>query len=373
MSDYKTGDYITDEDIKHWAHEVERKAFEKRCKERDSDEADETILTEGMPIDGPADTLTDDQIREELKWVRPRIEEFLKPYPRDFDDFIQKMKGVAAFFGQEKNSFGDDRFKWIETAEKNVATWEGALATNFTDYYLRPIPTIVSNQGKLAHSLYENAWAMKSIYQGGRQDARDIAKQAVEAIDAIKDVKGIESLKILLAAVIAATAIAGPTMTALAVGGNAAQLANAGIAAGSIMGGPFMKEGKELPLGANTVEEVLKNMDDALKKVEEKIKKEEDTVIDALKKSDSVVYPLAGGDSKKATELVPMLPKLLTATKEETTKGMIQFPEGGSGGNSGNGNGGGRGSWVGDNPPPDWDGSVFDPPGDNNGDKVSGG
>lgn len=354
MNEYRPGDYITDEEIKAAAHEVERRAFAKACEERDSDNADMTILTEGA-FDSN-DGKTDDEIRAELSWIRPRFDEFLSPYPRDFDEFIPKMKNVAAFFGQEKHAFGDDRFKWIDSSEKYVGEWEGELATNFTDYYLRPIPSIISNQGKLAHSLYENAWAMKSIYQGGRQDARDIAKQAVEAIDAIKDVKGIESLKIMLAAVIAATALAGPALTAVGAS-TTAQFMNAGIAAGSIMGGPFLKDGKELPLGANTVEEVLDNMRAALDKVDERIRREEDTVIEALKKTDEVAYPRVTGDNKKTTELVPMLPDLQGRTRDEIKAGLTQDNEypGGDGGN--------RGAWVGDDPPPDWEGSVVDPPG----------
>lgn len=347
-------DNITDEAIIDKAQELHDKAYDKAVYERD--EANGVHANQNNPEvlifnDGP----TDDEIREKLSWVVDRFRETLKPFPRDFDPLIDKIKAIETAFGQEEDSFGDPDLGMIETSANYMAQWEGALSTNFNEKFLGPMPIIAANHGKLASYLRDHAEKMKSIYESGRQDALNIAEKGVEAIDAINDSNG-KDLMIALAVLIAAGTLAGPAL-GVASAPLAVQLANAAVIAGSVLGGPFVEKGEEVPLGGDTVEEVMNNVRDALDASAKRIFEEEGYLLDALKKSEGEVFPQTSGNLDGHTALLPQQPKVFTATDEELTAGLVQFDS-----EDGTDGGGDRGSYVGDDPPDNFEGSVFVPP-----------
>ncbi|GAA4896518.1 hypothetical protein LX16_1349 [Stackebrandtia albiflava] len=346
-------DNITDEAILDAAHELRRKAIEKAKDERDDNRPSASMTQWTGRGPGPSD----EYIEEQAEWIVDAFRKYLKPFPRDFDPIIEKMKSVEAAFGEEDDSFGNPDLGMIEVSANYLAQWEGALAISLRENFLGPFPVIAANHGKLASYLRLHMQMMKSIYESGRQDALDIAEKGQEAIDAITDCKG-SDLKILLAVLIAAGTLMGPVLGA-AQAALSAQLFNASIIAGSVLGGPFVKEGPTVPLGGDTVEEVMDNVREALNKIGERLAEEEGHLLEALKKTQGEVSDVVSLNMEEATPLLLMPPKIIT-DPGDYTKGLVQFSEE----DGQDGGGGGRGSYVGDDPPDNWDGAIHDTGGD---------
>lgn len=259
-------------------------------------------------------------IEEGVDWILERYESYLTPAPDDFDLLIEKVNIVAGAFGKSKDEFAETDLGMITIAQDYVGEWEGALADNFNENFLSKMPGIMENQGLVAKLLHDQAVKTKSVYVTRRENVLEIAEETVTAIEAINDSKGTE-LGILLAAIIAA----GTFMT---LGTGTFALVGAAAIAGSTLGGPFAPGEKEkVPLGADTVEGVINNMRDALDKLDKNVGDEENTLIEAMERTDLTVYPEVYGqeENRKATHLLPIKPNLVGASQTDIKSGLIQF------------------------------------------------
>lgn len=309
-------DRIADEAILEAAQELHDKAFDMAVYERD--EAKNAILVDGGQDLG-YDPPTDEEIREQLEWVVGRFREFLSPCPRDFDQLIAKVKKIEAAFGADADVPGGTAAGVLADSTRQLGGWDGELAKNLTENFLRPMPVIAANQGKLASYLRDHAEKMQSVYECGRQNALTIAKRGIEALDAITICRSTD-LMIALAALIAAKPLPGPVLTAAT--SMVVQLTNAGVVAGSDIGGPFAEQDDKLPIGGDTVEQVMDHVWDALNTSRKRIFEEEGYLMDALKQTERAVLPAASGRTDNGTALLPMRPKISGATDEEITKGL---------------------------------------------------
>ena len=314
------------------------------------------------------------QIKEECEALKERFEEILTPHPKNFDDLIKTTKKVESALGVfavdkdlDTNSDrigGDADFGLVDTAKGDIQqNWDGALRNELVEKYLTPLyPNIIATQGSLARYLREHAEIMKRIYERRRRDAKKIAEQGTEAIEAINDSKG-SDLKLVLSIIGAlvgfGAAVAGPFASGVA-GPLAIGLSSASWSAANAIGGNFIADDKkEVPLGADTVREVVENIYEALKKSDETMQDEEGEVLESLQHIEVAIYPMTMGSNEeleKGSDLAPMWPKLHDLLSvDELRKGLTVYGDPGGDGE------GGRGSWHGPNPPEDWDGSVFDP------------
>ncbi|MFD0560152.1 hypothetical protein FB566_4146 [Stackebrandtia endophytica] len=272
---------------------------------------------------GLSEQLTDADraaIEEGLSWIVERFETYHTPHPKEFDLLIEKMDIVAAAFGKSDKGFAETDLGMITVAQEYVSEWDGALATNFSENFLSKMPIVMENQGLLARLLHNEMLKTKAMYETRRKNAVDIANDAVKAIEAINESKGI-GLKVALAVIISV----GTFMT---LGTGTFAMVGAAAVSGATIGGPFIPEDKEkVPLGADTVEEVLDNLREALKKLDEKVDEQENTLIEAMERTDLMVYPEVYGQDKneKATHMLPIKPRLMGASQSEIESGLVQF------------------------------------------------
>ncbi|GAA4921383.1 hypothetical protein LX16_4944 [Stackebrandtia albiflava] len=350
----------------------------KAAKEKALDEAtDSWIDGNGQGHHETPSDETKQRIDEEMESLRKRFEDVLTPHPDDFDSVIgttKRVEGALGVFAASKdldeNSDrigGDADFGLIDTAKGEIQNdWDGRLRNELVDNYLTPLyPNIIATQGSLARYLRQHAEIMQMIYVRRRRDAKKIAEDAVAAFEAINDSKG-SDLKILLSVISGliglGAAVAGPFASGVA-GPLAIGLSSAAWSAGNVIGGNFIPDDKkDVPLGADTVHGVVDNVYKALDESDKTMQDEEDEVLTSLQNVEQVVYPLVMGSNAeldKGNDLVPMRPEILDVSDpEELRDGITVY--GGSDDDRG-----GRGSYTGDDPPDDWDGAVFDPPGEN--------
>lgn len=325
-------DNIPDEQLIKTAEHLYDRTLAKSKEERDAQQADLAVIYAGSP-DAP-EVMSDDEIKEQLEWLVPAFKDFLSPHPRDFDDPIEKLGGIQTAFGGSDQHLENGELGMIAVAKDNMSKWEGDLATNFVENFAMPLEKIAVNQGKVVGWLQLHLQYMKSIYQRGRQDAEDIAKQGTEAIDAISDSRGAESLTVLLAAWIAAGTVAGPVLGALkaAIG---VQLLNASVVGGAVMAGPFTKDGPPLPMGADTVQEVMDNVRSALQEARKRITEDEKKLTEVIEKNFALILPSVLNVPADSTALVPMEPGIASVKADSISDGLFidgpGKPIGGSG------------------------------------------
>ena len=375
----------TDEDIRDAVKELVKAAYDKAI-----EQATEQWTDPGGG--GHRNTPSDEQkenYRKQGEELKQRFEEILSPKPEDFETLISIMNAVQGSLGAYEATkdtssdpvriAGDDGFEQASTAMVELTGWGGELRNQFLDNYLVPLfPGIVSTQGNVARFLSQHARLMKRVYERRRRDAKKIAEQGQVAIEAIVESKG-SDLKLFLSIIGGlvgfASAAVGPfigTAGSLGVG-----LSSAAVSAASAIGGNFIPaDGDPVPLGADTVKEVVDNIYEALKKNDEIMREEEAEILESLQLLEGVIYPMVGGSDalvKAGSDLVPMQPKIFTVTDPKDLREGVTAYDGGpaysddddsgasDSGGSDDSKGGGRGSYVGDEPPEDWDGSVFDP------------
>lgn len=344
------------------------------AKEKALDEAnDRWIDGNGQGHHNPPSDATKKRIDEELESLKERFEDILSPRPKDFDELIKTMKKVEGDLGVfeaskdlDENSDrigGNADFGLADTAKGEIQKdWDGRFRNELIDKFFTPFyPNIIATQGGVARFLRQHAELMKMIYIRRRHDAKKTADDGVTAIEAINDSKG-SDLKLLLSIVGGliglGTAMAGPFASGIA-GPLAMGLSSAAWSAGNAVGGNFIKDDKEVPLGADTVQGVVENIYKALKTSDETMQDEEDALLKSLKAIEVKIYPLVMGSNEdlfKGNDLIPMKPAITQVglKPEELRDGITVYGDGGDDG------GGGRGSYKGPNPPDDFDGSVDD-------------
>ncbi|MGH8880880.1 MAG: hypothetical protein ACRD0P_26590, partial [Stackebrandtia sp.] len=235
-----------------------------------------------------------------------------------FDDLIERIKPVATEFGLTGTDLKDKGRGEFETAQNLVEPWDGAMAEAFTKNFLNPIPSIMLNHGRLATVLHAEAVKTKEVYKVRRKNAKDIADKSVEAIEAITDSNG-GVFAVMFAAIIAA----GTFMT-LGAGGVA--FTGAALISGATLAGPFAPGDKEeVPLGADSIEGVLDNMSNALDDIDKSCGEEQNTLNEAMERTDMMVHPEVFVEDNKQTKLLPLKPELAGADVESIRDRFVQF------------------------------------------------
>ncbi|ADD43968.1 hypothetical protein [Stackebrandtia nassauensis] len=311
--------HVTDTEIKDAAEKVRETAVSKGKSERDKAEGDYTIMNPDSMI--RPDFASDEEIEEQAKWIPGRFEPYITPNPLDIETLVKRADTIATVFNCSGNNLTDSRLSGAyEIAMTRSDEWEGKAGENF-EKYMASLPTIMGNHGKVANMLQIEAQKMIELYKNRRKGAKDIADQAVKAIEAIDDSKG-EGLEFLLAVIITIGTFVG-------LGGGGLAIVGAGVASGATLGGPFLPDDKEeLPLGADTIEEVLENMKKALDELDKSITEQEDTLIDAMKFNESEIRPHISDDFGKETLLLPMRPELAGADVKTIKERFHQFTDG---------------------------------------------
>lgn len=358
-----------------------------RSKAESEIRSDKAFDFEGNPLNGSVNEYDEEQIQEALDNLRARFDLTYTPHPNEFNTLIEAMSDVENAMGinigdpddldqnlskDERDSIkgksGTDDLKAIDTAADEIGEhWDGQLRNNLVDN-LDKMSSIAGNQGALAQFLRLQAELMQKVYARRRTDAKKIAEEGKSAIEAIKDCKG-DDLAILLAVVIAiGTVGTGGAVLLPTTAGIVATLAGSSAIIGGTLGGPFLPEDTETPLGADTVEGVFDNIYQALNDSDKTMEDEEAEIMKALTEIESLVAPTLGESAYHGTAMVPAWPDMAKVSDpDEMRDKFTSWPKDGDHDSDGDGDGGGggRGSWYGDDPPEDWDGSVFDPPGKN--------
>lgn len=311
--------HVSDDELTAAAEAVFEAALDKAKSERDFAESSYGFY-DPRRVNRP-DFPSDEEIQEQLEWIPGRFEPYLTPDSRDVEYLVNEMGGVATVFNAPGNELVDaDLSTAYGIVEERATGWEGAAGENFATY-VASLPAIMANHGRVANMLQIEAQKMVELYKTRRKSAKDIADQTVQAIEAINDSNG-AFLEALLAVV-----IVGGTMVGLGGGGLA--IAGAAVASGATMGGPFLPEEKEpLPLGADTVAEVLDNMKKALDELDISLDEQEDILIDAMQYNESVIRPEISDEFGRETLLLPMRPELAGADITSIKSRFIQFTDG---------------------------------------------
>lgn len=120
---------------------------------------------------------------------------------------------------------------------------------------------------------------------------------------------------------------------------------------------------RELKLGGDTVQQCVDSIKRALDALDEETATAEEKVTKDLKKTGDFLMDILRAKPKADNDIIPLQPTIVGASREDIRGDKGLHPHG-TGGGGNNGNGGGRGSYVGDDPPPGFEGSIHQTGGD---------
>jgi hypothetical protein len=198
--------------------------------------------------------------------------------------------------------------------------WAGLARDDFLRFFLNPFGNAVTNQQLLLTELSAAMYAYEAVLRQGRLDARHIADETVNVLDSIGAYSGGDAKTILRVigiglAVVSTLATAGST-TALTFGliGAGLQTAQLGV------------DIAEKDIAGETVDEVLRQLEQRLEDLRTAMDAVEDTIADAVAKTaDSVEGLLASRDPLQRATILPNEPNDDGIT--DITGGEVPHPD----------------------------------------------
>lgn len=280
----------------------------------------------GMP---PLNDKTE-KIKEAVAWIKPRFDEFIKPFPSEWTELLNTLDNVIAMFptvssngsGSKGASFSYSEFENITSSIAYMTHWEGALSKELIDW-LKDLNTIVNNQALVLNLLRNDLLAMREIYAKARKDVHKIGEDAITAFENCKGMGGGDSIAILLTVL---GAFAGIASAGLGYVGKAGASLGAAVVAGGIGIGPGVTpDDKEVPLGGNYADDVMDNIKDALDEVEKTIKDKESELIKSMDSNAEILGGFVTKSHKVANPIAPLIPSVMLASNKELKDGITQI------------------------------------------------
>ncbi|MGH8878577.1 MAG: hypothetical protein ACRD0P_14740, partial [Stackebrandtia sp.] len=218
------------------------------------------------------------------------------PDPAKSAELVESVAGVAggeAMVDSPKSSspknyeatggpLGHNAMDAHHSMSTNVQYWQGDAAEEFRANFCADLPGIVRNQTTLAKILCTTAAGNQRLTHAARKDTRQLGRKAKAALDAYEPgaTENVAQLLNVTAAVF--TMAAGATVAAIPIAGTFTVLA--GISALAANAVPAAGEKKKVPLSADTVEGIVKNITDAVDELIGQFHDGEDKLVDILDK-----------------------------------------------------------------------------------------
>lgn len=96
------------------------------------------------------------------EWIVARYEHKIsKPHPNNFNDLQTEMDGIKTAFGLEPSELADSDLDLINASSRELSKWSGAMQYSLTANYFDRLPTMVTNQARVAYYLSERAGDMR--------------------------------------------------------------------------------------------------------------------------------------------------------------------------------------------------------------------
>lgn len=266
------------------------------------------------PLDDEDRAPKREEIKEGLKWLDDMLEDFLKPDPEVFEPLIEDTAKVRDLFGVEgadHNEFmpgGVGDLNDLNLAMTEIKTWRGAFSDSLASDFLMPMGDVTGNHGLIAKVLNLNVIAMQAAYIHVRNQTMDTLDKGITAIEAISDSKGI-TLDMILGILTSAVSMAVPLLPST----KGIQLGAAALTTALGYGKDAATEEKEeepVPLGADTIPEVVDNVKKAMEKVKENRTTDEDNIIKACTDSEDAIQKRFEMDDDAPNPVFPPRPSI---------------------------------------------------------------
>ena len=247
-------------------------------------------------------------------WIVGAFENFTEPD-------IKALEGLTESMRTAEKAFEGGGLGWIDTAKGYMGDggWDGALSTNFVNNFLTPMSgpqSIPDNQLKIATVLRQQMEANEAIFAATRTDALNLAKRTITALEAVGDKSG-DDTALGLAVAGAVISVAGVALAPVTGGmsiaaGLAVNLTIETVKGAIAVGDKFVPKDGDIPIGADTVNGVIRNMADAMTKMYETISTEEDKIVATLNTNYNNITTLraAANSSGLSSPVMPLRPKL---------------------------------------------------------------
>ncbi|MGH3664113.1 MAG: hypothetical protein ACRDTQ_19955 [Micromonosporaceae bacterium] len=225
-------------------------------------------------------------------WIPPLFERFTHPDPDSFDILIEDMEHAV-------DALGSVAMTRMDRVENELGEWKGHARESFLENIVEPFDGMNENHRSLALILLTSMKTNRKIFEVMQKNIEKIANQTLTHIKGLTYEGGGASGDVVLTMFSAVVSV----FAAASTGGTSIALTAVSGAAGVASSLPGEEE-KPLPLGANTVDDVLGNMVDAVSWLDSWIDHEERQIVGAL----SANHDLASNPSTRRAKFVPHRP-----------------------------------------------------------------